>query len=284
MNDHDIEVPEPCKVILLATDGSEFSAGVERVGMEMAVQNQSHLHVLRLLLTQPGTDEAIVEEQDAIASLEQIGSTCTQRGINHTPVMRRCEEPAPGILTVAREIQSHLIIIGRRGRRGLAKHNVGEATTRILDKQACSVLVVPRLFSFWSNGVLLVIDPDNTEGDRVAMVAIQLAKSAAIPLTILLVADASGDESREANQTVNRLVAMAGLQGVHAEGLIQSGDIDDVILEVARQRSADLIVCEPRDRSVLDRLFNINKLVQLIGKAHCPVLVVHGAQKNGAAE
>ncbi|MBF0628288.1 MAG: universal stress protein [Magnetococcales bacterium] len=282
MNDNDIAVVEPCKVILLATDGSEFSAGVERVGMELAAQNRSHLHVLRLLLAEPGTDAAIVEEQDATMSLEGIATLCQERGIDHTPMTRPCDDPAQGILAAAREIQGQLIIIGRRGRRGLAKHNVGDATTKILNKQECSVLVVPRLFSFWSSGVLLVIDPEDTEGDRAALAAIQLAKGANIPLTILLVAEKNDEADRDANQTVNRLVAMAQLQGVEAEGCIQPGDIDDVTLEVARQRSADLIVCEPQDRSMLDRLFNINKLVQLIGKAHCPVLVIQGTPKTGA--
>lgn len=283
MTDNDFAVQEPCKVILLATDGSEFSAGVERVGMELAAQNQSRLHLLRLLLAEPGTNASIVEEQDATLSLEGIGALCMTRNIEHTPMVRHCEEPAQGILAAAREIGSQLIIIGRRGRRGLAKHNVGEATTRLLDKLERSVLVVPRLFSYWSSGVLLVVDPEETEGDQAALAAIQLAKGAQIPLTILLVADKGNEENRDANQSVNRLVAMAQLQEVAAEGIIQSGDIDDVILEVARQRSADLIVCEPRERSVLDRLFHINKLVQLVGKAHCPVLVVQGHPKSNDA-
>lgn len=280
MSDHDIEIPEPCKVILLATDGSEFSAGVERVGMELAAQNQSQLHILRLMLAEAGTDAAIVEEQDIALCMDRLGTECTSKGITFTPLVRPATDPTQGILAAAAEIHSHLVIVGRRGRRGLAKHNVGEATTKILDKQACSVLVVPRLFSYWSSGVLLVVDPEETEGDRAALAAIQLAKGANIPLTILLVAEENGDTGREANQTANRLVAMARLQGVAAEGLVQSGDIDELILEVARQRSDDLIVCEPRDRSMIDRLFNINKLVQLIGKAHCPVLVVQGNRND----
>ncbi|NGZ06152.1 MAG: universal stress protein [Magnetococcales bacterium] len=280
MTDNDFAVNEPCKVILLATDGSEFSAGVERVGMELAAQNQSRLHLLRLLLAEEGSDAAIVEEQDATLSLEGLGALCTAQNIEHVPVLRRTEDPAQGILAAAREINSQLIIIGRRGRRGLAKHNVGEATTRLLDKLERSVLVVPRLFSYWSSGVLLVMDHEETEGDQAALAAIQLAKGANIPLTVLLVTEKGDEENREANQTVNRLVAMAQLQGVEAEGLIQSGDMDEVTLEVARQRSDDLIVCEPRDRSMLDRLFHINKLVQLVGKAHCPVLVVQSHPKT----
>ncbi|MEO5339667.1 MAG: universal stress protein [Magnetococcus sp. MYC-9] len=272
-----VDPSTPCKVILLATDGSEFSAGVERVGLEMAFRHQSQLHVLRLLLAKAGTDEAIVEEQDAALNMERIGALCAERGIPCAPLVRSAEEPSQGILAAAKEVGAQLVILGRRGRRGMAKLMVGDATAKVVDKADRSVLVVPRLFSFWNKGVLLVADPDPTEGDQAAQAAFQLAHAARLPLTILVAADDGEDKRRDVYQTVNRLVAMAKLQNVAAEGLVQSGDVDDVVLEVARQRSADIIVCEPRDRSVIDRLFHANKLVHLIGKAHCPVLVVQGA-------
>ncbi|MBF0164189.1 MAG: universal stress protein [Magnetococcales bacterium] len=283
MNDTDVAMTDPCKVVLLATDGSEFSAGVESVGLELAQHSQSHLHLLRLLLAEPGTDASIVEEQDANLKLDQIANQCLASGIEHTRMIRPAEDPTTGILTAAQEIDAQLVIVGRRGRRGLAKNNVGEATTKLLDKLECSILVVPRLFSFWSSGVLLVIDPDETAGDQAALVAIRLAHGANIPLTILLVVDEKDEACRDANLIVNRLVAMAQLHGVSAEGLVHGGDLDEVVLEVARQRSDDLIVCEPRDRSMFDRLFNINDLVKLIGKANCPVLVVKGAPKTDQA-
>ncbi|MEO5362770.1 MAG: universal stress protein [Magnetococcus sp. DMHC-8] len=274
MNEMAVAGALPCKVILLATDGSEFSAGVERVGMEMAFQHQSQLYVLRLLLAKSGTDESIVEEQDAMLGLERVGEQCAARGIQYVPLIRPAEEPSQGILAAAREVGAQLVILGRRGRRGMAKLMVGDATTKVIDKADRSVLVVPRLFSYWNSGILLVVDPDQSEGDKAAHAAFRLAQAAQLPLIVLVVADANQDEHRDLNQMANRLVAMAKLQQVVAEGLVQSGDMDDVILEVARQRSADIIVCEPRDRSVIDKLFQTNKLVHLIGRAHCPVLVV----------
>ncbi|MEO5347128.1 MAG: universal stress protein [Magnetococcus sp. YQC-9] len=283
MSDTDVAMTDPCKVVLLATDGSEFSAGVERVGMQLASLSQSHLHILRLLLSQSGTDASLVEEQEANLGLDQITNQCLTSNIEHTRMIRPAEDPTIGILTAAQEIDAQLVIVGRRGRRGLAKNNVGEATTKLLEKLDCSVMVVPRLFSFWSSGVLLVVDPDETAGDQAALVAIRLARGANIPLTILLVADEKEEESREANLTVNRLVALAQLHGVTAEGLVHGGEIDEVVLEVARQRADDLIICEPRDRSMFDRLFNINDLVRLIGKANCPVLVVKGAPTSSSA-
>ncbi|MBF0582992.1 MAG: universal stress protein [Magnetococcales bacterium] len=277
MDDSDGAGSDPFQVILLATDGSEYSAGVERVGIEMASRHHAQLFILRLLLAEAGTDAAIVEEQDAALHLERVTLQCTEREISCTPMVRSCEEPSQGILAAAREVGAQLVILGRRGRRGLAKLMVGEATAKVVDKSECSVLVVPRLFSYWNGGVLLVAENDQDERSSAPQTAFSLARATQLPLTVLMVTEGDESERRELNQTVNRLVALAELQQVPVTGLVQSGETDDVILEVARQRSADIIVCEPRDRSVIDRLFQTNKLVHLIGRANCPVLVVHEA-------
>ncbi|MEO5349505.1 MAG: universal stress protein [Magnetococcus sp. YQC-3] len=273
MDDTDVPDTNPFNVVLLATDGSEFSAGVERVGIEMAAKHHSRLFILRLLLSTPGTDAFIVEEQEAALSLERVVAQCAAHGVSCLPMVRPTDEPSHGILSAAEEVGAQLVILGRRGKRGLAKFMVGDATAKVLDKAGCSVLVVPRLFSFWNSGVLLVVEPTTAEGDVAASAAFNVAKIAQLPLTILAVSEDDEEECRESNQVVNRLVAMAKLQKISAEGLVQPGDKVDVILEVARQRSTDIIVSEPYDRSVIDRLFNVNKLVRAIGKAHCPVLV-----------
>ncbi|MBF0184538.1 MAG: universal stress protein [Magnetococcales bacterium] len=274
---HDSMVdPNQFKIILLATDGSEFSAGVERVGIEMATQHGSQLVVLRLLMAEPGTDAAIVEEQDASLNVERIHELCREKGIESTVLLRPAKDPSHGILSVAKEVGAHLLIIGRRGRRGMAKFMVGDATAKIIEKAECSVLVVPRLFSYWTNGVLLAVSPELSEGDAVADGAFSVAQMAHLPLTVLTTVEEKEEGRSEVNQTVNRLVAKAKMAQIDADGLVQDGDANDAILEVARQRTCDIIVCEPRDRSMIDRLFNVNPLIHLIGKAHCPVLVMQG--------
>ncbi|MBF0162779.1 MAG: universal stress protein, partial [Magnetococcales bacterium] len=237
-DDADVAGTGPFRVILLATDGSEFSAGVERVGIAMAAQHRAHLFALRLLLADAGTDAAIVEEQEAALGLEQVGSQCAEMGVQCTPLLKPSDDPSQGILQAAREVGAQLIVLGRRGRRGLAKMMVGEATSKVLDKAGCSVLVVPRLCSYWDNGVLLAVDAlQPEEGDPVAQAAFRLAQAAQLPLTILTVVEEDEEEEqrRASNQAVNRLVAMANLQGVEATGLVQAGEMDPVTLEVARQ-------------------------------------------------
>lgn len=277
MSDDGATGDDPFQTILLATDGSEFSAGTERVGVAMAERHGSRLHVLRLLTAASGSAEGLVEEQEAGLHMERIDAVCNARSISCTPMVRMGSgDPSQGILAAAREVGAQLVVIGRRGGRRLARLMVGDATSKVVDKAECSVLVVPRLVSFWSSGILLALDPDQAESDTAARASYRLAQAAGLPLTVLLAPEEEekGSDRWDANQIVNRLVAMAKLQEVAAEGMVQAGDLDEVTLEVARQRSADLIVCEPRDRSVVERLFNANTLVTLIGQAHCPVMVV----------
>ncbi len=278
MTEPPVESADPCSILLLATDGSEFSAGTERVGLELARRHQSLLYVLHLLTAEPGTENAEDEEQVAKAHLARVAGQCAELAIECKPLLRRADGDIPqAILDSAKEVRATLLVIGRRGKRGLAKLMVGDATAKILDRAEFPVLVVPRLVSYWENEILLAFeDETEDENDATAHAAFDLAQTSGLPLTILLVTEKeeSGADRRDSYQSVNRLVAMAKLRDLATEGMVQSGDIDELILEVARQRSVDLIVCEPRDRSLMERLFNLNNILKLIGQAHCPVMVV----------
>lgn len=277
-SDAGVRVSDQLSVVLLASDGSDYSAGTERVGLELALRHSAHLYLLRLLMAEPDSVEAAAEAQEVNAHLERFQALCANRGLAFTPLLKPSEGDIPqAILNAAKEVGARMLLVGRRGKRGLARLMVGDATAKVLDKAECSVLVVPRLVSFWSHGILLVLeDQPAAEQDVVAETAFELAHNARLPLTILLVTEDEEKEAelRESYQAINRLVAMAKLREVDAEGMVHSGDIDELILEVARQRSVDLIVCEPRDRSMMERLFNQNNILTLIGQAHCPVLVV----------
>ncbi|MBF0612120.1 MAG: universal stress protein [Magnetococcales bacterium] len=263
------------KNILLTTDGSEFSMGTERVGIDLAQQNDAQLYVLRLLMHNPDSPEGIADQEEAAAQMDRIGALCVSKGVKCNILLRQTVEPSQGILSVAKEVDADVVVVGRRGKRGIARMMVGDATTKIIEKSECTVLVVPRLVSVWDSHILLAIEPES-QGDDPAEAAIDLAQASHLPLTVLMVTDEkeNDQEQREIYQSVNRLVAKAKLENIEADGLVMGGDMDKLILEVARQRSADLIICEPRDRSMIDKLFNTNNIVHLIGQAHCPVMVV----------
>lgn len=75
---------------------------------------------------------------------------------------------------------------------------------------------------------------------------------------------------------MEHLVTLAKQWEVAAAGMVEFGEIDEVALEVARQRGADLIISGYHtERSIMEKLlFQAIPTVNLIGQAHCPVMVV----------
>ena len=73
---------------------------------------------------------------------------------------RRGPEPYREIVDEARERHTDLIVIRRRGKRGLlANLLVGDMVRNVVAHAPCSVLVVPRASQMWSRRVLVALDP-----------------------------------------------------------------------------------------------------------------------------
>jgi nucleotide-binding universal stress UspA family protein len=64
-------------------------------------------------------------------------------------------------------------------------------------------------------------------------------------------------------------------RGVQAELVLATGDAADVILELAEQRSADLIVVGTREPGFFERLMGHSVSESVQRHAHCDVLIVH---------
>jgi nucleotide-binding universal stress UspA family protein len=66
-----------------------------------------------------------------------------------------------------------------------------------------------------------------------------------------------------------------GERGVQAEYTVALGDPATVILDLAEERHADLIVVGTREAGLLERLLDSSVSGAVQRKAHCDVLVVH---------
>ena len=140
--------------ILVATDGSSFSADAVKVAIAMCVKSGAHLYPFNMVLTNPEY-EALAPElvekasEDVRAHLESVTAEAGRQGVGSTMLMRLGDRPDAEIVAAAEEINADLIVMGQMGRRGLARMMVGDATLRVIGSGPCSVLSVPVGAGMW---------------------------------------------------------------------------------------------------------------------------------------
>jgi nucleotide-binding universal stress UspA family protein len=122
------------KRVLVATDGSDFSNGAIRTGVALAKAHGAHLTGLSIALNNPEYS-TLVPNLGEVAdkrAREALKSFVTEAGEGAETVILEANDPYQGILAGAKEKQAEVIVIGRRGNRGLARMMVGDATAKVV--------------------------------------------------------------------------------------------------------------------------------------------------------
>ncbi|HRH80958.1 MAG TPA: universal stress protein [Thiobacillaceae bacterium] len=271
------------KRILFATDGSEYSLGAQRVAIELAQRCRAEFHAMSIMLSTQdlefvGTHQMRESREAEIqARLDTVAEAAKAAGLACTTHLVYGEQPEHEIVNTARGIEADLVVLGRRGRRGLARFMVGHATAYVAGHAPCSVLVVPRTARVWQQRILLATDgsPASEEATRLAT---DVARQCHMPVTVLSATTASHSAQRkqEARLSVDQAVTALVAAGVNSDGLVPEGRPDEVVIEAARNTGADLIVVGSHGRTGLSRLFLGSISERIIGQAQCPVLVARG--------
>ena len=135
--------------MLLATECSEFDAGAENVALALAQRCQLPLAVVLPLVSNPEYEAlapqiAARAEQEAAAKLAKLHAQANTAQVTIDLRVRRGEEPYLEIIEEARATNCEMIIIRRRGKRGLlANLLVGEMVSKVVAHAPCHVLIVP---------------------------------------------------------------------------------------------------------------------------------------------
>ena len=267
--------------VLVATDGSEFSEGALRVGVRFAKRNHADLTTMSMVMigveTEGMAGDVIKKaEAEARTVLAAAQAAAHADGYETRVELRSGLNPHKEIVRLADDRHADLVVMGRRGRRGLALMMVGDSTRKVIGYADCSVLVVPRQADIWRQRILLATD-GSRHGERAAEAAGQVAKIFGLPVTIVSVLRPKFDEVRraEAQLEVNRVSEALAQEGLAVDSAILEGaEPGTVIVEYGRQRGADLIVMGSHGRTGLGRLLLGSVAEQTIGKAGCPILVV----------
>jgi nucleotide-binding universal stress UspA family protein len=156
--------------LLLATEGSEFDTGAEKMAFALALRCQLPLSTVVPLVSNPEYEAlapqlAARAEQDAAQKIAKLREQAQAAQVTINLRVRRGEEPYLEIVEEAKSQNSEMLIIRRRGKRGLlANLLVGEMVSKVVAHAPCHVLIVPEA-NMWRSGVVAV-DPPKTAPHR----------------------------------------------------------------------------------------------------------------------
>ncbi len=276
----DSKIP-PFKRLLLATEGTEFDVGAERVAIALAKSCDLPLHVVLPIVSNaeaasiaPESEEKI--EAVAATKMGVLKIAATDAGVAFAGTVRTGTEPMREIIDAAREQRADLIILRRRGKRSyLANLLLGEMVHAVITHAPCDVLIVPRASPLWSKAILVATD-GSPHSERAAAVAAAIAAHHGLPLTVVSVGDAADSN---AQTHVDIALAIARDAGAQVVGrAVGAGKPHEVILEAAAETGADLIVIGRRGLSRIERVLLGSTSERTAGAANSPVLIVQQPQ------
>ncbi|WP_126446392.1 TSUP family transporter [Sulfuricystis multivorans] len=264
--------------ILIAHDGSEYSQGALVTADRLAQALDAELLVVSVAVVNPEYATAVPElrataleraEAAARAGRERAGAA------QRSQLVVEAEDPYRGIVEAAEEARADLIAIGRRGKRGLARDLIGDATAKVIGHASCPVLVCPRSADLGS-GPLLAATDGSRHGDAAAWYAGKLAQRLGRGLIVVsaVLPDQTDARRREAVAAVERAETAFKDALPLLKGIVASGRAHEAILEAMRQHEAALVVIGSHGRTGLERLLLGSVAERVIGLADRPVLVV----------
>ncbi len=268
---------------LVPTDGSEYSRGAELVAIAMCKKSGAKLLGMRAIIRSagalgfatPGADAKL--EDEAMEHLKRLCQEAKSAGVTCETSLHFADDPYQAIVKAARDTLSDLVIMGRRGRRGLARLMLGDATAKVMGYAPCPVMVVPENATMWKS--ILVGTDGSRSSDAATVTATAIAKCCEVPVTVLSVRVPSHSERRqaEAQPIINRALSYMASEGVTAKGRVDEGIADEVVVSVANELDKPLIILGSHGRTGIGRVLFGSKTERVINYASGPVLVVGSA-------
>ena len=282
--------------LLLPTDCSEFSEGAIREAVNLAKTCSSKLFIISVIETNPEYESIapqLIEkaEKETRQHLESVKNRAAKEGVDCEIIARQGEDPYKYIVDEAAKHQVSMIIMGRRGRKGLKRLMMGSVTAKVIGHSPCNVLVVPRAARLEFRKILVATD-GSKYSNAAASEAVAIAKRCGANLIAASVVPYESisplgivhsemqwelvtQESRKAAESnIKNVKEIAEKEDVKIEELILEGRPYEAIINAAKEKRVDLIVVGSHGRTGLDRLLMGSVTERIIGHAECAVLVV----------
>jgi hypothetical protein len=266
--------------LLLVSDGSEFSSGAVREGVNLAQVCKSHLYALSVVGNEIEHEALAVpilerERQQALVHLQQVKTSAGQAGVPCDTVLRSGVSVYEEILAEVENRGIDLIVMGRRGRSGLVQWLLGSTTAKMLGQAHTSLLIVPKAAPLIGKRLLVAID-GSRYGDAAATTAGHLMKCWQASLTVLAVVTEDSSKQRvEMAEVVNQTVKLLHREGVATDTQVIRGDNPAAtIAATAKAKGVDLIIIGTHGRTGLEKWLLGSVAERVIHLSEGAVLVV----------
>jgi len=293
------------KRILFATDFSRWARRAEDYACALACSWKASLTVLSVAEFQPGLNPDYPVNREYLADLFKQGSSqlvdlkgrAERRGIAVTTRMAT-GIPSEEVITAARAEDSDLIVVGTRGKTGLAHVLLGSTAERVIRGAPCPVMTVrTEPADAEDEGalskpvtlerILVPVDFSDCSLDALeyAVVVAQQAKASLMLLHVLEPVSYGLDftfghsRAREQEHEVwtKRLEGLASSHrhtNVPIESHLRGGLPSDSILDSVQTLPCDLIVMGTHGRRGISHVISGSVAEAVLRKARCPVIAV----------
>lgn len=276
--------------ILVAVDGSETSSNALKQSFKLATDNSTitvlsvspHFQIDHPLSDVDNLNEIL--KNQAIKIIAEATSLAESDGV---PIKTMIKEGVvyKNIIETAEESMSELVVMGRRGMTRIERALIGSDADRVVGHFRGSTLIIPRGSSLEFNSILIATD-GSEYSDNALDEAISCAKLHNSSLHIVnavniadeikaLFPDAYKKTSDKASEYLKGLSDEAERAGVNASIYLRKGPPYEVIVDLAKELNAGLIIVGSHGRTGLRKLFMGSVTKRVIGYAPCPVMVVN---------
>ena len=276
--------------LLIAFDGSESSRNALKQAIRLA--GTENAWIKSLSVTPPYEEDIMfigvsnvreVLEGPANKLIEEVAEIASTEGVEIVTDVRH-GSVYKNIVDEAENENCDLIVMGRRGLRRVERMMMGSVTSRVIGHTHKDVLIVPRDASIgWKN---ILLASDGSEHSMVAMEhAMNFARSYGGNITALSVVDVTDEFYTQAPHLLEKMVANAKENldeiikkteslDIKIETAVREGNTYEKIVDLADEKSADIIFMGSHGRTGLNKLLMGSVTEKVIGHASCPVMVV----------
>jgi len=274
-------LPGRTQTLLLATDGSRFSEGAVREAIFFGQGCQAKVIVLHVVPTRTesvgAANFAVRQKREELAPyFDRIRTMAGDSRVEAEIVVLGSSNPEKTLVEQAHLRQADVILMGRRGKANHWSRLVGKTTTRVIARGFPRILVVPKDCTLTGRHILVAVN-DSANSRQAVLAALSMGSACHTLRQITVMAVAQRPEELAGAGRLSDAVCAQALQANPAlpcEPLVAEGDPADAVVTAAREREVDMILLGGPGRGGLGKMLTGHVTENVIGRAHCAVLVL----------